>query len=332
MVKKILVPALVKVVDRWAEQPDITLLENLQNKLREVAEIEACRPKSLQEWAEAVRGVHVIAGSARFDEKFLKLADKLEMIHTFGIGYDHIDVAACTKKGVILCNVAEIYSEPVAQHMWALILDLTKQVTKADRSMRVGSWRQENWMGFQLWGKTLGIIGLGSIGSRVAFKGRLAFNMRVLAYDPYVLPEYAQRYGVELVCLEKLLKESDIVSLNVPLTTETRNMIGDKQLSNMKKSAFIVNTCRGAVLDQRALIEHLQKGSIKGAGLDVFDPEPLSQDSPLLKMDNVVLTPHIASSTTEAVEETYKKAVDNIVRYLNGERPHWIINPKAYKE
>lgn len=329
--KKVLTPSLVPVVDRWIEQPGPNVLKGLQDELKKVADVDARRPVSPQEWTDAIKGVNVIAGPPRVNEDFLKPADKLEMIQTFGIGYDRIDVKACTKKGIIVCNVAEVYSEPVAQHAWALILDLTKHVTKVDRAMRAGTWQSQNWMGVQLWGKTLGIVGLGGIGSRVALKGRLAFNMKVLAYDPYVLAERAQLFSTELVSLEKLFKESDVVVISVPLTSETHHLISKKLLSLMKKSAFLVNICRGAVVDQNALIECLQNSSIGGAGLDVFEVEPLPQDNPLLRMENVVLTPHIASSTTEAVEKTYRGAVANIVRYLRELRPRWIINPEAYK-
>ena len=328
--KKILAPALVPVVDRWIEKPQPSILRVLQSELEKVAEVSACVPASCQEWAKAVRDINIVAGWPKTDEAFLKSAEKLEMIQVFGIGYDYIDVQACTKKGIIVCNIAEIYSESVAQHAWALILDLTKHVTKADRSMRTGDWEHEDWMGIQLWGKTLGVIGLGHIGGRIALKGHLAFGMKVLAYDPYVSPEHAQLYGAELASLEILLRESDIVSVNVPLTSQTRHLIGGKQLSMMKKSAFLVNTCRGAVISEKALVECLQAGSIRGAGLDVFEAEPLSKDSRLLKMENVVLTPHIASSTTEAVERTYRAGVENIIRYLKGQRPHWVVNPETY--
>lgn len=330
--KRILAHGLVPIVDRWVEQPDAAVLKELQDELNRVADVEVRRPTGPKEWAEAVEGVDVIAGGVRVDEDLLKHADTLEMIQTIGVGYDHMDVPACTRKGIIVCNVAEIYSEPVAQHAWALILDLTKHVTRADRSMRAGTWQSEDWMGLQIWGKTLGIIGLGNIGSRIAMKGRLAFGMRILAHDPYVLPARAQLFGAELVSLEKLLKESDIVSISVPLTHETRHIIGEEQLSTMKKSAFLINICRGAVIDERALVECLQKGGIRGAGLDVFEIEPLPQGSPLLRMENVVLTPHLASSTTEAVEKTYRGAVANIIRYLKGLRPRWVIDPEIYKE
>jgi D-3-phosphoglycerate dehydrogenase len=194
--------------------------------------------------------------------------------------------------------------------------------------MRKGSWLTQNWMGLQLWGRTLGIIGLGGIGARIALKGHLAFNMNVLAYDPYVLPGRAQRYCAELVELETLLKQSDVVSLSIPLTSETHHMISATELSLMKQSAILINTSRGAVINQEALITCLRNREIKGAGLDVFEKEPLEHSSPLLKLENVVLTPHIASSTVEAVWATYNEAVANIIRYLNGYQPFWIINPE----
>ena len=331
--KKVLAPNLVPVVGKWADQPDATVLVDLQDELKMVADVDVRRPVSSQEWAEALKGVTIIAGSVKANEDFLKPADKLRMIQTFGIGTDYLDVKACTKKGVIVCNVAEVYSEATAQHTWALILDLTKHVTKTDRSVRAGAWRtSEDWSGLQIWGKTLGVIGLGAVGGRVAMKGRLAFGMRILTYDPYVLPERAQLFGAELVSFEKLLKESDVVSINVPLTPETFHMIGEEQLSMMKKSAFLVNTSRGAVIDERALVECLLKGDIRGAGLDVFEVVPLPQSSPLSSMENVVLTPYIAAMTKEAIEKTYRGAVANIIRYLKGFRPHWIINPEAYKD
>jgi phosphoglycerate dehydrogenase-like enzyme len=328
--KKVLATALVEVPG--AEQPAADVLKRLLNELNEIADVEAHRPATFQEWLEAVKGVSVILGYGPINEKLLRSVDMLEMVQNTGIGYDNIDVSACTRRGILTCNVAEIYSEPVAQHAWALILDLSKNVSKADRFMRLGKYRPEAYLGVQLWGKTLGIVGLGGNGTRIALKGRLAFGMRVLAYDPYILPARAQRYGAELVGLKRLLRESDVVSLSPPLTAETRHMIGEKELSLMKNSAILINTSRGAVIDQKALIKCLQRGGIRGAGLDVFEAEPLSPDSPLLTMENIVLTPHIASSTTEAVEKTYEGATENIIRYIKGEKPYWIINPEAYKQ
>ena len=186
-------------------------------------------------------------------------------------------------------------------------------------------------MGFCVWRKTIGIIGLGNVGRRIATKARLAFGMKILAYDPYILPARAQLFDAELVGLERLLSESDIVVLCVPLSKETYHMIGVEQLSLMKRNSYLVNVCRGEVIEQNALVKHLQKNRIKGAALDVFEIEPLPVDNPLFEMENVVLTPHIASSTKEAVEKTYNGAVLNVIRYIKGLKPYWVINPQVWK-
>jgi phosphoglycerate dehydrogenase-like enzyme len=327
MRKKVLAPGLVPVVDQWSEQPAPSFLIAMQHEISAVAELDARRPRDASEWAPALIGVHVLAGAGNIDAEFLKLAADVEMVQTFGIGYDNIEVPTATRHGVIVCNVPEIYSEPVAQHAWALILDLSKQVSRADRSMRAGTWETGDWMGTQLWGRTLGVIGLGGNGSRIALKGQHAFNMTVLAYDPFITPARAQRYGATLVSLERVLKESDVVTVNVPLTSDTRHLIGEQELGMMKASAILVNTARGAVIDEKALIQCLREERLKGVGLDVYEEEPLDPHSPLLQLENIVLTPHIASSTRVAVEMTYRAAVSNVIRFVQGQRPNWIVNP-----
>ncbi|MGB9726961.1 MAG: 2-hydroxyacid dehydrogenase [Nitrososphaeria archaeon] len=327
MRKKILAPALAPSIGEWSEKPDHVELKRLCEKLMEYAEV--YQPKDSREWLEKISEVNILAGGPKVDKEFLDNARRLELIQGFGIGYDQIDVEECSRRGIIVCNVGEVYSEPVAQHALALMLDLSKKITLADKTARDGSWRKMDWMGIQLWEKTLGIIGLGNIGGRIALKSRLAFNMKILAYDPYVLPARAQFYGAKLVSLDELLRESDFIVLSVPLTRETRKMIGKRELKLIKRSAYLINICRGAVVDTEALIWALENNIIAGAGLDVTEPEPLQEDNPLLKMDNVILTPHIASSTKEAVYETYRSAVDNIVRYLRGEKPYWIVNPET---
>jgi len=278
------------------------------------------------------KGAYVVlnprVGFCRYRE-FLGQAEELRMIQSTSIGYDGVDIEACTEKGVIFCNVAEVMAESVAQHNWALILDVSKNVSKSDRTMRVDGWLRQGRFGIELYGKTLGIVGLGAIGGRVALKGSLAFGMRILAYDPYVLPARAQLYGAQLVDLGTLLKESDIVSVNCPLTPETLHLLGEEQLRLLKPTAILVNTARGAIIDEKALIEALESRKLFGAGLDVFEDEPLSQDSLLRKFENVVLTSHIASSTKEAFSKTWKGAVENILRFIKGERPHWVVNPEA---
>ncbi len=300
--------------------------------LEEEVQLDKTFLQNKDEWFERSREAHVILNPrialSRYRE-FLSRAQKLEMIQTSSIGYDNIDIAACTDGGVIVCNVAEIMAESTSQHAWALILDVSKNVTKSDRTMRKGGWRSKRRFGIELYGKTLGIIGLGNIGGRVALKGSLAFGMRVLAYDPYVLPAHAQLYNARLVDLETLLRESDVVSVHCPLTPETRHLLGSQQLRLLKPTAILVNAARGGIVDENALIETLEKEEIFGAGLDVFEKEPLSPSSPLQRLENVVLTSHIGSSTEKAFNSTWKAAVQNILRFVKGERPHWIVNPSV---
>jgi len=262
------------------------------------------------------------------DHEFLGQAKNLRMVQTPSIGYDGIDIEACTDHGVIVCNVVT-YSESVAQHTWALILNVSKHIAKADRVMRTGGWPDwpRNFFGIEIHGMTLGVIGLGDIGGRVALKGSLAFNMRVLAYDPFVYPARAQLYHAQLVDLEKLLRESDIISIHCPLTPSTWHLISAEQLKLLKPTAILVNTARGAVIDEKALIEALEKEQLFGAGLDVFEEEPLSPASPLRRLENVILTPHLAYATKKAVSNTWIGAVGNILRYIKGENPNWILNP-----
>lgn len=329
MKKRIYAPGLILSKGNWVEQPGVAILTELTSRLDRVSELSRILVKK-GEMYEKLADTEIILGGVRIDSRLLKHTKKLEFVQTIGVGFDHMDIEACTKHGVLVSNVAEIYTESVAQHAWGLILSLTKKITQADRAMRNRDWRSNDWMGFNVWGKTIGIIGLGNIGSRVANKARLAFGMKVLAYDPYILPAKAQLFGAELVELNELLKESDIVVLCVPLNKETWHMIGDEQVSSMKKTGYLVNVCRGPVIDQKALIKHLVENNIMGAALDVHEKEPLPSDSQLLGMEKVVLTPHIASSTKEAVEKTFNGAVSNVIRYIKGQKPYWIINPEVW--
>ena len=312
------------IADAWTGVEDV----------KRFASVDDLPMRSGDEWFERVRDADVVLNPritfSRYRE-FLDSARMLRMIQTTSIGYDHIDITACTEKAVIVCNVAEVMAESTAQHTLALVLDLSKNVTKSDRAIRSGGWSPRDRFGIELHGKTLGIIGLGNIGGRVAMKAALAFGMRVLAYDPYVLAARAKLYSAELVDLERLLKESDVVSVHCPLTPETRHLLGPRQLRLLKPTAIIVNAARGKVVDEGALIEILENKGILGAGLDVFEKEPLDPSNPLRRLENVVLTSHIASTTNEAFSRTWKAAIENVLRFLRNERPYWIVNPSALR-
>ena len=298
-------------------------------ELRKVAEVDISPIPNEKEWFKRGRDAYVSMSPgipiARYPD-FLKEATELKMIQTASIGYNHIDLASCTAKGVMVCNVGEVMAESVAQHTWGLILDVSKNITRADRVMRGGGWRIDNRFGIEVYGKTLGLVGIGDIGGRVALKARMAFGMRVLAYDPYILPARAQLYGAELASLNTVLKEADVISVHTPLTPETQHIIGAKQFSMMKPTAIFVNTSRGPVVDEAALASALESKKIFGAGIDVFETEPLAANSPLRKLENIVITPHTSSSSREAFRNTYKGVVQNIQRAVEGKRPNWVIN------
>ncbi len=194
--------------------------------------------------------------------------------------------------------------------------------------LKQGKWRSKDLLGYELLGKTVGIIGLGNIGRKVAEKIS-GFKVKLFAYDPYVDKKIAQQINVELVDLETLLKESDIVTIHAALTRETKHMIGENELKLMKKTAFIINTARGAIIDEKALIKALKEGWIAGAALDVFEEEPPNPDNPLLKMDNVLVTPHFASCTFEAYQREAIMAAEEVLRVLKGEPPKFIANPEV---
>ena len=303
---------------------------HLESSLKMIEEVPGVKiifsdAKNEEDWIESLKGVEVtFAKGSPLTRRIIDSSDKLRLIQTVSVGFNQIDVDAALRKGVMVCNVPEVMSETVAQHTWALILALSKEIAQGDRSVRSGAWSR--LMGIDLWGKVLGIVGLGRIGRRVALKGKHAFDMKILAYDPYVDTETAQTYFTELVDLPTLMSKSDVVSIHCPLTRETRGLIGEKELSLMKETTLLINTARGGVVDEKALIHLLQSKKIRGAGLDVFEEEPVKPDNSLLKMNNVILTPHIASSTVATFNETGRRACENVARYLRGEPPKWQIN------
>jgi len=256
------------------------------------------------------------------DITLLDRAPMLKLVQC-GAGYDYIDLKAAAERGVFVANAAGVNKVAVAEHTFALILALTKRILPLHQSMREGGWEQARGTALELSGKTLGVVGLGNIGAEVARRGA-AFGMRVLAAKKR--PVAPKRLKVRLVDLETLLSESDIISLNLALNDETHHLIGEREFGMMKRSAFLVNTSRGAVVDERALYEALRKRRIAGAGVDVYSEEPLPADSPIRKLDNVILTPHSAASIPEALESRYQFFAKNARRILRGLRPRNVVN------
>jgi D-3-phosphoglycerate dehydrogenase len=262
---------------------------------------------------------------------FLTRAPNLLLVSTNGAGYDTVDVAACTAAGVLVVNQAGGNREAVAEHALAMLLCLSKRLVEADRAVRRGGIAsRESLMGRDAFGKTIGIIGLGHVGRRVAELCRLLLGMRVLACDPYLSQMEVQERGAEKVALDDLLRRSDFVSVNCPLTPETRGMIGAREYGLMQPHAYFITTARGHIHDEAALVDALRREAIAGAGLDVWEKEPPPTEHPLLQFDNVVVSPHTAGVTHEARENIGRIAAEQVLQALDGMRPARIVNPEAW--
>lgn len=253
-------------------------------------------------------------------------ADRLAIIARFGVGYDKIDVGACTESGVLLTIAPDGVRRPVATSILTFILSLSHQLLIKDRLTRAGGWRNtQNYRGMGLVGKTLGLIGMGNIGKE-AFKLAEPFGMRHITFDPYVTPAEAEVLGVELVELDTLMQTADFVCVCCPLTDRTRGLVDERRIGLMKPTAYLINTARGPIVDQRALTTALQNRQIQGAGLDVFEQEPISDTDPLLSLDNVIVTPHSICWTDECFEGNGKSASQSIIRVAAGAIPDYIVN------
>ena len=315
------------IAGRWAK--DIESTGNFK-QLAKKADVVVTREEDQGVLAEMAKDAEVIITGAPVSAEIFKSAEKLKMIQTTSVGYDRIDVESAATNGVVICNVAEANANSVAELVFGLALDVARRVSAHDRYMRDGNWgRYHIERQVEIRGGTLGIIGLGAIGSRVAQIGRNAFKMRMLACDPYIIPERAEQFGGKLVDIETLLTESDVVTLHTPLNEETRHLIGERELSLMKPTAILINTSRGPVVDESALIKALKQEKISGAGLDVFEVEPLPKESPLRSLDNVVMTPHIGS-TPGALAHMLVVAIDNVLRVVDGKEPFRIKTPDTY--
>jgi len=265
-------------------------------------------------------------------DTFVAGADELVVIGRSGAGYDKIDLTACTEHGVAVFNAPLALNHSTASAALLFMLALAKRLPDQERIVRHAHWDQQPVVvGSEIQGRTLGIIGLGHSGSELA---RLVapFSMRVLAYSPHVEPAVARSLGVQLTSLDELMRDSDFVSLHCRLTADTRRMIGQAELALMKPTAFFINVARGELVDQRALVASLREGRIAGAGLDVFEVEPLPWDDPLISLDNVILTPHWLASTRDVWQATAKAMSDGMLRAARGERPENVVNPEVFTE
>ncbi|MEM2904671.1 MAG: hydroxyacid dehydrogenase [Candidatus Bathyarchaeia archaeon] len=274
----------------------------------------------------------IIRALGTVTEQLIVHAPRLKVVGRHGVGVDNVDVRAATRHGVVVVYTPEANAEAVADYTIGLVVAVARRIVEADRALRAeAGWKARyELIGSDVHGKTLGIIGLGRIGLRVARRAR-GFDMRLLAYDPYVTAAAASQVGAELVNLRTLLRKSDIVTIHVPLTEETRHLLGRSELNTMKPGAILVNASRGGVVDEDALIEALTSGRLGGAGLDVFEKEPVSSANPLLSMRNVVVSPHMAAHSKESLREMAVTVAGDVVRVLKGEKPKYPFNPEVFK-
>jgi D-3-phosphoglycerate dehydrogenase len=266
---------------------------------------------------------------AQVPASVVRAGARLQVIGRYGIGVDNIAVAEATRLGIPVTNVPAYCLDEVAEHALALLFACARSVCRYDAAVRTGNWALQTGMPlFRLRGRTLGIIGFGKIGQTLAAKAR-GLGLRVVAHDPSAPEAEISGQQCEPLALEALLAQADYVSLHVPLTASTRHLMNAERLRRMKPTAYLVNTSRGGVIDQAALVQALREGWIAGAGLDVFEPERLPADHPLLALPNLVATPHIAFYSEESVLELEVKAARNVVAILTGKRPEAVVNPEV---
>jgi len=272
--------------------------------------------------------------SDKIDAEVFDAAPKLKIVAQLAVGFDNIDVKEATKRGIYVTNTPEVLTDTTADFAWALLMAIARRIVEADKYVRSGQWKvgwhPDMLQGRDVYGATIGIVGAGRIGYAVA-KRATGFGMKILFYDVIPRPEMERDFGAKKVDLDILLKEADFVSIHVPLMKETTHLINEEKLKLMKKTAYLINNARGPVVDEKALYKALKEGWIAGAGLDVFEQEPTPPDNPLLKLDNVVVAPHISSASYETRSRMAEIVADNLVKFFEGKQPPNLVNPEVLK-
>jgi glyoxylate reductase len=272
--------------------------------------------------------------SDKIDAEVFDAAPKLKIVSQIAVGFDNIDLKEATKRGIYVTNTPEVLTDTTADFAWALLMAIARRVVEADKYVRTGKWKvawhPEMLQGRDVYGATMGIVGAGRIGYEVARRAK-GFKMKILFYDVIPRPEMEKDFDAKKVDLDTLLRESDFVSLHVPLMKETLHLIDESKLRMMKKTAYLINNSRGPVINEKALFKALKKGWIAGAGLDVFEQEPTPKTNPLLKMDNVVVAPHISSASYETRSKMAEMVAENLVAFFEKRKPPNLVNPDTMK-
>jgi len=270
----------------------------------------------------------------RIDAEVMDAGKRLRVISNYAVGYDNIDVPAATQRGIVVGNTPGVLTETTADLAFSLLMAAARRIAEGDRYTRAGKWQTwgpKLFLGYDLHHATLGLVGMGRIGSEMAKRAN-GFDMRVLYYDPVRRQDLEGSLGVIYVSFDTLLRESDFISLHTPLTEQTRHLIGAPELAKMKRTAILVNSSRGPVVDQQALYEALRDGVIAGAGLDVFEVEPIPQHDPLLTLDNVTVVPHVGSASHATRDKMARMAAENLIAGLQGKLPPNCVNPEAWQQ
>ena len=307
---------------RLHEQTEVTLIESLDAE--GLAKLRDALP----------RAQGLLGASLKLDAGLLDLAPNLEAIASVSVGVDNYDIDYLTERRILLSNTPDVLTETTADTGFALILATARRVVELANMVRDGQWTRNigpAHFGSDVHGKTLGIIGMGRIGEALAQRGHFGFGMPVIYHSHSPKPAVEQRFNAQYRSLDELLQQADFVCLTLPLTAETEGLIGARQFALMGPQTIFINISRGKVVDEAALIRALSERQIRAAGLDVFEREPLSHDSPLLRLDNVVATPHMGSATHETREAMARCAVDNLLASLAGQRPVNLVNGAAWK-
>lgn len=268
---------------------------------------------------------------AELTPKVIESLEKCRIIARYGIGVNNVNMSTATKKGIIVTNVPDYCIEEVSDHALALILACSRKICQLNTIVKSGKWDFKDYRPmYRLEGQTLGIVSFGKIPRRLVEKVS-AYRFNIIAYDPYVDEKIAAKYNVKLVTFEELLRESDIISVHAPLTEETKGMFGSEQFKIMKSSAYLINTARGGLIKDNDLAQALKKGEIAGAGLDVLEDENVNFHHPLVSLENVIITPHSAFYSEQALKDLQYKAVQEVIRVLTGENPKSCVNPEVLK-
>ena len=311
-----------ELMQRLQAQADVTLIKKL-----DAAGMDQLR-------AALPRAQGILGASLKLDAQLLDLAPNLEAVASVSVGVDNYDIDYMTERKIQLTNTPDVLTETTADTGFALVLASARRVVELANMVRNGQWVKNvgpEHFGTDVHGKTLGIIGMGRIGEALAQRGHFGFGMPVIYHSNSPKPAVEARFNAQYRSLDELLQEADFICLTLPLTAQTEGLIGAEQFALMRRESIFINISRGKVVNEAALINALQQGQIRAAGLDVFEREPLELTSPLLKLDNVVATPHIGSATFETREAMARCAVENLLAALAGERPANLVNPQALR-